>query len=218
MNKTKIEYANYTVNPITGTCLQGCPYCYANRMRHRFNWATEIRCDLDAYHRGIDIAKLKKSSRIFVGSMHDIFGNWISDNWIKAIIIYCQYYPQHTFLFLTKNPKRYAEFKFPDNCWLGVTMTGIEKDQPFLWGSISGMDNIKFISYEPLLGMPGFIPYYLTKPDWIIVGGLTPKPIHEIEWVKKILSQAKMRDIPVFLKDNLKYPEIIKEYPGGSSK
>lgn len=35
MNKTKIEWADYTWNPVTG-CLHGCPYCYAEKIAHRF--------------------------------------------------------------------------------------------------------------------------------------------------------------------------------------
>ena len=35
MNKTKIEWADSTWNPITG-CLHGCDYCYAMRIANRF--------------------------------------------------------------------------------------------------------------------------------------------------------------------------------------
>jgi len=35
MQKTKIEYVDYTFNPITG-CLHGCEYCYARRIARRF--------------------------------------------------------------------------------------------------------------------------------------------------------------------------------------
>ncbi len=35
MNKTKIEWADYTWNPVTG-CLHGCEYCYARKIAKRF--------------------------------------------------------------------------------------------------------------------------------------------------------------------------------------
>lgn len=35
MNKSKIEWCKYTWNPVTGCC-QGCPYCYAAKIAHRF--------------------------------------------------------------------------------------------------------------------------------------------------------------------------------------
>ena len=35
MNKTKIEWCDYTWNPVTG-CMHGCEYCYAADIAHRF--------------------------------------------------------------------------------------------------------------------------------------------------------------------------------------
>jgi protein gp37 len=40
MNKTKIEYVDYTFNPVTG-CLHGCEYCYARKIANRFGGASE---------------------------------------------------------------------------------------------------------------------------------------------------------------------------------
>lgn len=213
MNKTKIEYVDYTINPIRGLCKNDCPYCYAKRMYRRFGWDENISCNYGVFN---EVEKLKKPSRIFIGSMHDIFGEWIYYNWISNIIQYCSDFPQHTFIFLTKNPKRYAEFIFPDNCWLGVTIDGKEnpknleeKMQDFLFNA----KNIKFISYEPLLNMDAYYVRFIKFVDWVIVGGLTPKPVHLKSWVYGILQIAKHHNKPVFLKDNLKYPEIIKEFP-----
>ena len=35
MKKTKIEWADYTWNPVSG-CLHGCEYCYARKIANRF--------------------------------------------------------------------------------------------------------------------------------------------------------------------------------------
>ena len=35
MNKTKIDWADMTWNPVTG-CLHGCEYCYARKIANRF--------------------------------------------------------------------------------------------------------------------------------------------------------------------------------------
>lgn len=40
MNKTKIEYVDYTWNPVTG-CLHDCKYCYARRIANRFKGWTD---------------------------------------------------------------------------------------------------------------------------------------------------------------------------------
>ena len=209
MQKTKIEWCDYTRNPIKGMCKNDCWYCYAKAMYKRLKWDPTIREDWSIMN---EIKTIKEPSKIFVGSMHDIFGPWVKDTTIRFIINYAYLYSQHTFIFLTKYPGRYKDFEFPKNCWLGTTITGEEENQSHIHGAFSGMDNIKFISYEPLLAKPEEITKYLSL-DWIIVGGLTPKSRHKKEWVQNLIKQARERSIPIFIKDNLKWPEQIREYP-----
>lgn len=113
MHKTKIEYVDFTVNPITGKCPHGCSYCYAERMRKRFKWPEKMEFKIEVLRK---IRRRKKPTSIFMGSMFDLFSDKIIESWIDNILYICKLCPQHTFLFLTKNPKRYLEFKFPDNC------------------------------------------------------------------------------------------------------
>ena len=42
---------------------------------------------------------------IFVGSMADLFGRWVPDDWIEQVFDACCRSPRHTYLFLTKNPQ-----------------------------------------------------------------------------------------------------------------
>ena len=41
MNKSKIEWCNFTWNPVTG-CRHGCPYCYAAKQAKRFSGDVRI--------------------------------------------------------------------------------------------------------------------------------------------------------------------------------
>jgi len=201
MNKTKIEWCDFTINPIKGLCEYACPYCYARRMYKRFKWNPEVRLDLKCFQ---DLQKVKEISSVFVCSTHDIMGEWIPDEWIKEIIEYCNFFT-HTFFFLTKNPERYVSFEWPKSCKLGATVTR-EKD---LW-RIDTMRNIGgFISIEPLLEDVSSLSF--EKIQWIIIGGLTPKPIHKKEWIDKILQYADCLKVPVFIKDNAYYPIERKE-------
>ena len=43
------------------------------------------------------------------------------------------------------------------------------------------------------------------------MGGLTPKPIHEKEWIDRIIEHADKMNIPVFIKKNAHYPITRKE-------
>jgi len=55
MNKTKIEWADMTWNPVTG-CLHGCEYCYARRIAERFRgggYGKEIDIFIGKYKDGV---------------------------------------------------------------------------------------------------------------------------------------------------------------------
>ena len=204
MNHTKIEWCDFTVNPIKGLCKYACSYCYARRMYKRFHWDEEVRLDMNQLDK---IAKIKTPSKIFVCSTHDLFGDWIPDSWIFKIITELHRYPQHTFLLLTKNPQRYKNFSFRDNFWLGQTVLSKE-----IFVYLPDFKNIKFISFEPLLN-ENIGDYYYKGINWFIIGGLTPKPKHTIKAVESILLQADRFGVPVFIKDNTHYPKERKEFP-----
>ena len=221
MNKTKIEWVKnpdgsqgYTRNPVKGLCKNNCSYCYAKRIYKRFNWNPEIRIDWTVMD---EIYKLKDHSTFFIGSMHDIFGPWIPSNWIEGIIDYAKIFPYHRFIFLTKFPERYKYFDFPKNCWLGTTITGEENIDELgerMWlFTLLNKDNIKFVSYEPLLNYRVVYTRYMTMIDWIIIGGLTPKPVHKKEWVIDIIKRARLWNVPIFIKGNLRWPEKIQNFP-----
>ena len=55
MNKTKIDWATMSWNPVTG-CRHGCPYCYARRTAHRFDAGLE---DNNALPGGLHVLESK---------------------------------------------------------------------------------------------------------------------------------------------------------------
>jgi protein gp37 len=48
LTKTKIEYCDYTFNPVTG-CLNSCPYCYARKQADRFKGKGDLRESGDGF-------------------------------------------------------------------------------------------------------------------------------------------------------------------------
>jgi len=159
------------------------------------------------------IYKLKKPSRIFMCSTHEIFGNWIPDEWRLKIFQAAEDNPQHTFLFLSKIPLRYVLYRISHNCWVGMTMAGKES---FEYNFHPAVPNKKFISFEPLNDIP-----YIWKIDesikHIIIGAQTqPYKAPKEEWIELILDTADRYNIPVFMKDNLKTiwrHKLIQELP-----
>jgi protein gp37 len=181
--------------------------------------------------------KVKKPSKIFVCSMADLFGDFIPDEWIIKVLQACYEAPQHHYLFLTKNPKRYIKLdeagKLPRDHWYGTTIT-TNDDLMF----VSNAHNT-FLSIEPILGdFPhGIIGKDMRamglptngKPnprvngiDWIIVGAESgsrkDKVVPKKEWIDAIVENAKEYSTPVFMKNSLKDlmgEDFIQEWPKG---
>lgn len=166
-------------------------------------------------------------ARIFVCSMADLFGEWVPDAWIKAVFDACKQAPQHTYMFLTKNPARYVklaqrgELPTDFNFWYGSTVT--DDSMPFF---TSGSHNC-FASVEPLLSEfeRGGGAAALIDVNWIIIGAMTgpgcKKRQPERRWIESIVEEAHGVSVPVFMKDSLAPiwgAGLIREYPSGMPK
>lgn len=202
MQKSKIEWCDYTINPVKGLCPVACDYCYARRLYKRFKWNPEIRFD---YH--VLFGLPEKTARIFVGSTMELFGNWVKPHWWDLIIQTVALYPQHTFIFLTKKPENLPQ-EWPVNCWVGVST-------PTQWSFDEAVErlarvhaSVKFLSFEPLCDRIYIRPIQLIGAgvNWAILGRETPSRKREhlpLQWFRQVVDAADDADIPVFLKNNL---------------
>ena len=159
----------------------------------------------------------KKGRNIFVCSMADLFGKWVPDSWIEEVFKACEKAPQHNYIFLTKNPWRYADLAkkgiLPKrkNMWYGYSYTGQEHEAKGWWNDEYNI----FISMEPLLDN-----ICTTLSKWIIIGAETgrrkDKVIPKREWVEEIVESCKKKSIPVFMKSSLADiwgEPLIQEFP-----
>ena len=209
MTKTKIEWADYTWNPVWG-CLNDCRYCYAKKIAHRFgkdfsphwvesNWLKPFP---------------KDAKRVFVNSMSDIM--YWEDGWWNKVMQVINDSPDIDFIFLTKGgTSAYPErIFFPNNCILGFTATepklliGDEEMRLFTNRLDSGSPRT-MLNLEPLISsfaaVNGFaLAYY----DWLIVGAETGNSkgvvVPKYSWYEKMLSVARVMEIPAFVKPSLK--------------
>lgn len=188
INKTKIEWCDYTWNPVTG-CEHNCSYCYARKIANRFtgNFNPTIH-----HNRLSQPDRCKNASTIFVVSMGDLFGDWVETDWICAVYEVMERNPQHTFMTLTKNPKRYKEFKPLNNVMRGVTMDIANIDR---WNDFRGVDGRKFVSCEPLLSDMSIIDF--SSVELVIVGAEKTLPPKK-EWIDSIKHDN------IFYKNNIK--------------
>ena len=150
--------------------------------------------------------------------MADLFGDWVEDDWIAAVIAACYAAPQHRYLFLTKNPARYVELIRKDiikgtegNFWLGTTTTR-HNDRAFFTRRAPGQNTrcFTFISIEPILEQFGKCDQMGSIPltDWVIVGAETGnrkgKVVPKKEWIMEIAEECAKYYRPIFMKDSLR--------------
>ena len=107
-------FVTHTWNPVRG-CLHDCVYCYVKALR---GYDTTPRLSEKALHEN-----LGNGNYIFVGSTSDMFGSWVPDAWILAVLDKCRGH-ENTYLFQTKNPVRLQTFcpLFPVKSVLAATI------------------------------------------------------------------------------------------------
>jgi len=219
MNRTRIEWTDYSWNPITG-CLHDCWYCYAKKLFTRFHRSFEPtfhpeRLD-EPFH--LDMRnKRTRHIRVFVCSVADLFAPWTKPEWRDRVLEVVMN-PGLRFIdfqLLTKNPENVPdsimETEFPENVWIGATITG-RNDQHLDTYMKYINCGVRFLSFEPLLGE---VNCTLENIDWIIIGKLTGSrkiPLQK-EWVQSLINQARALKVPVFIKNNVGWPERLQQFP-----
>lgn len=166
MGISKIEWTERTWNPITGCTpiSEGCQNCYARRMAQRLKGrcgypaADPFRVTLHKERLG-EPYHWRNPSRVFVCSMGDLFHEDVPDKWIMWVINEI-YRSPHTFLMLTKRPKRMCDFFagytsedwscFP-NLWLGVTCENQPRADERIPLLLQIPAAVRFVSVEPML-------------------------------------------------------------------
>jgi len=215
MNKTKINWCDYTWNPITGCSkiAQGCKYCYAESMANRF-WGDRKFTDIQFHEERLSDTKFrsKKSMRVFVNSMSDLFHESIPVETITKIYqVFIDNYNQHTFLVLTKRIKRamsihnhLLDYFFGNqsvdnlpNLWIGYSAS-TQKDLDAGIDYLKNTDaKVKWLSLEPLIE-----PVNIYKVDWIVIGCESGNKRREFNnsWAREIIIEATNFNIPIWVK------------------
>jgi protein gp37 len=177
MNKTKIEYLDFTWNPIAMRCTpvsDGCRNCWHLAMAKRLTKNPTIPKDeREAYAGGCPVLRnleplssLKKPSRIGVQFMGDLFHEKVPKYFIVSIWMMMLSANRHKYFVLTKRPQRMLDLvsvmfkdiftkepatKTANHIWLGVSI----EDQKTADEQIPILLQIpaakRFVSCEPLL-------------------------------------------------------------------
>ncbi len=216
MATTKIEYGERNWNFFPGCNGPNgipCSYCWSRK-----RVLPRMKCKLcqtlePHYHpeRMNEPLHTRKPTRWLVNFAGDWMGQWVPDTVIREARLVMRARPDHTFLTLTKQPQRLAEFSpFPDNCWVGVSATNYSEanNARYYLGLVKA--KVKYLSIEPLLE-PLQDRYEMPFAfgggiSWAIIGGVTkcpelPQP--KFEWIREIVEAADHAGVKVWLKESL---------------
>jgi len=207
--KTKIEWTEATWNPTTGCTKvsEGCKNCYAEKMAKRLQ-----AMGMKRYQNGFQLTlhwdlidlplRWKKSRKIFVNSMSDLFHPEVPDEFIRKVFETMNRASHHIFQVLTKRPERVAalakQLNWTSNIWMGTSVENMRV--------IERVDHlrkvparVRFLSCEPLLGP---LKLNLEGIHWVIVGGESgpgARPMDE-QWVREIRDQCVKENVAFFFK------------------
>jgi protein gp37 len=219
MGNTKIEWTNKTWNPLTG-CTKvspGCDHCYAKTMHERFNGKGSFDSITLHPERLNQPLKWRKSARVFVNSMSDLFHRDVPDEYIEQVFRIMSVADQHTFQVLTKRPGR-ARSLLSNPRFCERVNAGVKWPLRNVWGGVSVEDQkwadvripvllatpfaVRFLSCEPLLGPVDLYLNQARKPDWVICGGESgpgARPMHP-DWARSLRDQCVAAGVPFLFK------------------
>ncbi|GAG24992.1 unnamed protein product, partial [marine sediment metagenome] len=154
---------------------------------------------------------LGEGNTIFVGSSTDMWAKEIPVDWIGKVLLTCCAYPDNTYLFQTKNPRRFMDWEFPKNVILATT---IETNRDFRINKAPPTDErmrimkeLKvfsplMISIEPIMrfDMDMFVSWIKDiKPKFVSIGA---------DSKNSDLPEPNKREIDFLIKELKKFTEV----------
>lgn len=231
--KSKIQWTEASWNPATGCTKvsQGCKFCYAETWAKRKmgNFKDRKFTDVRIHEDRLDQPlKWRRSRKIFVNSMSDLFHESIPDSFIDKVFAVMYVANHHTYQILTKRPERmkkylnnknlhqrlFGEIKkirrdvvvlsnwIQDHIWLGVSVEdqkSLRERVPLL---IESKCAVKWLSVEPLLEEVDLRVVNIKYIDWVVVGGESGVKARKCEckWIDWVVTVCKVNGVPVFVK------------------
>jgi protein gp37 len=209
-SNSPIEWTEATWNPVTGCdkVSPGCAHCYAERMAMRLaamrqpNYANGFALTLQPQMLELPL-RWKRSKRIFVNSMSDMFHEDVPLAFIQKAFDVMRRASWHQYQILTKRSERLLELdpfvQWQSNIWMGVSVENARFQHRIEDLRRTGA-RVKFLSLEPLLGALPKLD--LRHIDWVIVGGESgpgARPMNP-SWVRDIRHQCEDARVAFFFK------------------
>jgi len=151
-------WVTHTHCHLGGECQHHCVYCYVDSPRwgRPKRYQGEIRLIDGEFNVDYGTGRT-----IFLEHMNDIFGPDVRDDMVHSIITHARKYPGNTYVFQSKNPRRFLnpDFLWPDGSIFGTTIESNRgydtvsdaPDPSERFNAIRDLKGRKFITIEPVL-------------------------------------------------------------------
>ena len=217
------EEASHTHNPLGGKCHHDCVYCSTKFLMKRFS---SIRAKYSGSIRLIE-KELKvrygKGKTIFMVNCSDLFEVMVSLYFIMQVLAHACKWPDNTYIWQTKNPRRYLEIDpslFPPKSVFGTTIETNRDDltkkisaAPSPYDRMLAMCDVrspKFVTIEPIMDFDvNVLVEWLVriKPDYVYIGADSKNcnlPEPSSEKINALIDKIKkMNGTELRIKDNL---------------
>jgi DNA repair photolyase len=209
-------WVTHTHAHLGGECHHKCVYCYVDNPR--FGRPKKYQGELRLIEAEFDV-KYGEGKTIFVENCNDLFASDVPEDFITRIIGHCNAYPDNTYVFQTKNPKRYSKIStdYPGNSIFGVTIesnreiSGIGNAPPVEERMIEMMNlnERKFVTIEPVLDFDVDILaewIWRINPEFLNLGADSKNhnlPEPSVEKIHALVDALKKHGIELREKHNL---------------
>lgn len=244
-DKTSIQWTDASWNPVRAVTKElpnlkgwhcehvseGCRNCYAESMNRRLGTRLDFK---PGERKNIDIfvdykllqlpLKWKKPRQIFVGSMTDMFADFVTDAMLDEVFGIVAQAPQHTFQFLTKRAARMRRYNALGkgnsslrNVHFGVSVEDQDAADERIPDLVHTNCGAHFLSVEPMLGRIN-LTKYLPYLDWVICGGESGPGAREFRysWASDLAQQCADDRCSFFMKQVGAEPVDDMDYGGGA--
>ncbi len=162
-NGNMYEWVGGTKNPLAGECPHGCSYCSTHSLKKRYvacqaKYSGPLR--LEEKILSVSPGKHKK---LFIVGQNDLFAEAVPAEYIHRVLAWCRT-AYNTYLFQSKNPSRFFEFKneFPVETILCTTIetnrvypqmgkTPNPKDRAFAMNDLYHEGFKIYVTIEPIM-------------------------------------------------------------------
>lgn len=219
MNRTGIEWTTFSANPVkyrdreTGqvvwACVKhsaGCARCYAESLALRYGrggpYTREAMAKVEPFIDDKELHKILTAktvggvqvsgSRVFIGDMTDIFGEWVPDEMLDRLFAAFALRPDVTFQVLTKRADRMAAYMSGIYRRGSIADAAVKSFERYIWWNTVGHQH----KFNEIAG-----PEWPLPNVWVGVSCENQATRHRIDTLRTIPAAVRFLSLEPLLED-----------------